>query len=219
MRDRSVHAGGQSITPLRWASPSVTGFTLLESVIVMAIFSLFAFAATALWRSGLETFETTGAQMDSTFEMRRAINRLTAELRQASVNAPITIDNDGHRITFQLPAQVPQDLDGDGEVEVQDLNGDGIPDTGELNNRDPLTGNPLFSAPITYERLEDGQLMRTQNGVTQPIARRVSALSFAQPDAAQPGLVAVNLTFERQTLTGQTFSTPLTMKVFCRNGG
>lgn len=215
---------------------TLRGFTLIEVMVTTGTLAILTLTTAMLWRAGASAFSTTSAHHHLSFEARRALDTVSSELRQGTLAAPedeeaIVIAPDSRSITFRMPSQTLQTLNG-----VQAM----LP-------WDVETGRPLLSAAITY-RLQGDQLLREidrpsqriesvfvpcgaynlgrcemQQVVTSPttatvIAERITDIHFSQPDPGlYPGLVSITLSVETTPLNGEPIDTEATSEVFLRN--
>lgn len=137
-----------------------SGFTLLELIIVVAIFTLIMGVTFSLLSSSRLSTSITEAQIQTQETARNAMTRLTQDLRRSSnVNSPLGVDvidiGRGHRnLIFQVPV-----VDATGELALDDIN------QIQWGSKDKVDGS------VTYE-LNTGQLTR----IAQSQAGQVSTL-------------------------------------------
>ena len=153
------------------------GFTLLEIIIVVFLFSMiFAalFSVLAVARNSLSAGES---QVGIQQACRNGLDAMIKELRQAGVSTISGVPADGANyssITFQIPAAIAET---------------GI--TWSNNIQYGLGG------------LNGTQLLRTESGSQRVLANNISALSFNRT-ATDPDVVNISITAQKNTFPGFT---------------
>lgn len=84
------------------------GFTLIETAIVAAIFSIIVLAIMVFTRATGDAYETTASNSDMSFNTRRALERMTGEIRRSDEDH-VTVDKFDplyDSIEFKIPLRV-----------------------------------------------------------------------------------------------------------------
>jgi prepilin-type N-terminal cleavage/methylation domain-containing protein len=198
------------------------GFTLLEMMFVVAIFTIVIGTLAVLSLSFANAAEMQELKITSTDEARRALMTLTPVLRQAVRQTVIATNLPGDSITFQIV----RDLDG---------NGFGVDTIGAIELDAPITiqrdVNDVNNDGFTMSQLImiDGPRVRVlandlQEGVPSATA---TPPATAGPPVAPPGVgfwvapfnggYMVTVRTEGQTRRGRTFTTTVSEFILPRN--
>ncbi|MFA5092380.1 MAG: prepilin-type N-terminal cleavage/methylation domain-containing protein [Candidatus Omnitrophota bacterium] len=155
------------------------GFTILESLISILIFSIITIALGLGVVAGKNSLFTSDVPTQLRQNVLFGIVSMSREIRQtAPAKTNISSDSSSSSITFQIP---------------NDNNSDGsIVDT---------LGNIEWGTNITYARNGANQIIRTQNGVSSVIAANITALQFSRP-AGEDNLIQIDITAQRTNNTG-----------------
>lgn len=134
---------------------SLWGLTLLEVMVVVAIFSVIFAILLTVFASGRVSFQTQDTQIELQQEVRRAVDRMVLEMHQAGSATISTTLATNDTVTFQIP-------------------------TGFDAN-----GNVVWGPSIQYFRggLNNSQLIRTYNGTNTTLANQVASLVFSAPSS------------------------------------
>lgn len=176
----------------------ITGFTLVEVMIVLAIFSIVGGAIFATLAIGRTSWQSGNVQVEVQQESRRGINRMVKELRQSGSATIVGVPADGeyhNSIAFQMP----EDIDGDGDV--VDAN-----------------GNIEWGSQITYSMggLDGKQLLRSKGGQVEVLANNITNFQFRR-QATTPSIIEITLQSQKTTIQGQLIGTTLSTQVRLRN--
>lgn len=183
------------------------GFTLVEMLVVLAIFAVIAAAVAMSLFSAQRTWGTGTGQAVLTAELRRALDTMSRELvesRPAQIKSPAA-RTDG-RWDPQIIFQVPQDRNGDGSV---------LDANGEIAE---------WSNDITYARGRSNSCART--AVNDPgllprtfvttLANHITALQFRRQEATAD-VVEIQMTASTITELGEIMSRTMGTRVKLRN--
>ncbi len=169
------------------------GFTLVELMVVIFIFSIIMAATFTVLSMGRQSWHTGSTQVELQQETRRAMDRMVRELRE-SASSQVNITGGGGIITFRLP----EDADGDDDV----LDG---------------TGNIEWGNQITYSLggANGDQVLRTTSaGSTAILANNINALSFSSISASE---ISIGITARKDAVPGRTMQSTLNSQVTLRN--
>jgi len=155
------------------------GFTILETLISILIFSVIAIALGLGIVAGKNSLFTSDLPTQLRQNLLFGIVSMSRELRQtAPAKTNISSSTSSNSISFQIP---------------HDNNSDGsIVDT---------LGNIEWGSSITYVLDGTGQIMRTQNGVSSIITANISALQFTRP-AGKDNIMQVDISAAKTNSTG-----------------
>lgn len=174
----------------------LTGFTLVEIMIVFAIFSIIGAAIFATLTMGRKSWHTGDVQVEMQQEVRKAMNSMVKELRQSGPAVIVGVPADGapySAITFQIP----EDTDNDGDV----IDG---------------SGNIEWGSQITYSLggLNGEQLLRIQSG-DRVLANNIQSLQFTRSGFGEE--ITITLIAEKDTVFQRILTAALTSQVTLRN--
>lgn len=180
------------------ANPRYKGFTLIETMIVLLIFSIILGAIFSTMTIGKLSWYSGDAQVEVQQETRKGLSRMSKELRQSrsSVIQGVPPDGEYHNtIIFKIP----EDIDGDGDT---------------IDN----SGNIEWSNDITYSLggLNNRQLLRTEEGESTVLANNIALLQFRRGSTTQE-LLEINLMAEKRTIQGHIIQSTLSSQVELRN--
>jgi prepilin-type N-terminal cleavage/methylation domain-containing protein len=103
----------------------IKGFSLIEIMVVVAIFTIIIGAAYALLNSGRTGWYSGDTKIELQEDLRELADAITYELSQSAISR-IAIGGGGASITFQVP--VDDVGDNPPGIKMEDTNGDGKPD-------------------------------------------------------------------------------------------
>jgi len=180
------------------------GFTLVELMVVIFIFSIIMAATFAVLSIGRQSWHTGSTQVELQQETRRAMDRMVKELRQSGQTTIVGVLADGNpyfAITFQLPEDAGSDDDA--------LDG---------------TGNIEWGNQITYS-LAGNQVQRASAGSTTILANKVATLEFKRspdnpmtPDVDESNIIEISLQAQKDALPGgRQMQSTLNSQVTLRN--
>lgn len=174
------------------------GFTLAEMMVTVVIFSFILGICYALFISGSDSWETNSTRVELQQELRKAMDWITQDLRQAGSASIVDVPADGSTytsITFRKSAGVSG-------------------------------GNLVWDADTTRYFLggANGNQLQRQIGsqTASVIAQNIQSLQFSRQGSAS-NIVDVSLQAQKTTLRGKTLTgkTPiqasLSLKIFLRN--
>lgn len=153
------------------------GFTLLEILVVVFLFSIVSAAIFSVLATGRNSLSAGESQIGVQQACRNGLDSMIKELRQAGVSTIIGVPANGtdySSIAFQIPTAIA------------------------------ATGI-TWSSNIQYALggLNNAQLLRTQSGSQRVLANNISALSFNR-SAANPNVVNISVTAQKNTFPGFT---------------
>lgn len=207
----------------------LTGFTLMETMIVVSIFTLIMGTGLCMLVAAQRVYDYQEALMGVQFEAKRAMNRMVSELRNAGIGHIYILDAAGNHVLTGscLRFQLPVDWDSDGDV----LDDWGHIEWGEPNSKQlnwvaeyTLSGNRLVrrvynglpstaSVQSSYETVLAGLPEDPIRPVLitslqfQGSSLIVSPSGDSLPDSL--ALVEISLTAQCSTLKSRTMSSPL----------
>lgn len=179
-------------------NPRYKGFTFIETIVTLLIFSIILGAIFTAMAMGRLSWYSGDAQVEVQQETRKGLSGMTRELRQTRSSVIRDVPPDGNyynTITFN----VPEDIDGDGDT---------------IDN----TGNIEWSSDITYSLggLNNKQLLRTEGGQSTVLANNITLLQFRRGSTTQE-LLEINLQAEKKTIRGHSIQSSLGSQVKLRN--
>jgi len=180
---------------MRW---NRRGFTIIELMVVIAIFMVIMATLFAGLTVGRKTWFSGSTSIELQWELRKVKDFLIRDLSQARAGTTFSIPAGGALIpgANTLQFSIPSTLDN------------------IVDNMVP-TGD---WAQITYflDATDTTQLIRTEGGIQKVVANRITAISFT-PDVTDPRLINVAIAATKQNEVGQTISYPLVFDVKPRN--
>ncbi len=183
----------QTIIKTRKRERCCGGYSLVEVLVTLLIFSVLAGAINTVLLVGESSWQTNSVRVELIQELRKAKGSIENELRQTASSAitagPTAADGStATSITFYLP------------------NG--------------VSGNAItWSANTTQYILggsDSNQLQRIENSITRVIAQNIQTLGFSRA-AATSNIINVTLTAQKDTVKGRTLSVDFTFAVQMRN--
>jgi prepilin-type N-terminal cleavage/methylation domain-containing protein len=158
------------------------GFTLLEILVAVSIFTLLSLAIFAVMDLGRDSWFTGSAVTETHQEITKSFMIMEKEIRETrAAEIDLTSGTSAPSITLK----VPQDIDADGDV------------------LDAL-GRIEWSGNITYALNASNQITRTASGATSVIANNIVSLQFTRP-VASPDIVQVDVAARKTSFTGRQF--------------
>ena len=196
------------------AQAKKTGFTLIELMVVMGIFTLIIGAGFTLLSSGRLSTDISEAQIQTVGHARLAMDRISKELRLShfsrlrisnSVNFTAAEISPGSIINFQIPV-------GSYDVAL-DLDGTSLKWGSAANEGDYLA----------YQVDANNQLLRTAyvdvNGANPSdvvIAQNIASITFSRT-GVNSNLITITIVTQRQTVSGIAITQTLHSNVTLRN--
>lgn len=158
------------------------GFTLLEILVAVSIFTLLILAIFGIMDLGRASWFTGSAAVEVHQEIIKPFMTMEKELRKTSPGqVSLTSGTSGSSFTFKIP----QDINGDGTV---------------LD----ASGNIEWSANITYALNSSNQITRTASGAASVLANNISSLQFTRP-ASSVDIIQIDITARKTSVTGRQF--------------
>lgn len=172
------------------------GFSIVELLFVVAIFTIICGAIFASLSSGNLLWDTGSTQARLEQEVRKGIDRMYKELKQ-SAPSKVTIGAGNTSVAFY----VPTDTDNDGDI---------IDDSGQVE---------WGANSITYLRggTNNAQLIRREGATDTVLANDISALTFTGTPAVNPTVVVISVTAQKTTLAQRSLTSTLAAEVQLRN--
>ncbi|MFH0731896.1 MAG: prepilin-type N-terminal cleavage/methylation domain-containing protein [Candidatus Omnitrophota bacterium] len=165
------------------------GFTLLETMLAIAIFTIMSSAVFLVLTSGHNSWFSGSAYSEIEDDIRKSIQWMTRELQEARLSS-ITIDSeDNSVIDFEMPVSVSDE------------------------------GTITWQGIRYYWNEDENQLIRqlTATGEEKVLANNIEVLSFEQPDLNDLGVVRVTVRAFTNDLKGREMRSNVTFDVTCRN--
>ncbi|MBU3933383.1 MAG: prepilin-type N-terminal cleavage/methylation domain-containing protein [Candidatus Omnitrophica bacterium] len=198
------------------------GFTLVELMVVIFIFSIIMAATFGVLSTGRQSWHTGSTQVELQQETRRAMDRMVRELRESG-STHISIPVGGGSITFQVP--IDEDIiDTTVDDDVLDVNGNiewGAGGNlgrsiqyllGGLNNRQ-LLRRVLNGYPIGVQVGADVILANNIRSDSPP----PNALMFVGSPAGNPIVISIEVSAQKDAVPGRTMQSTLNSQVTLRN--
>ncbi|MBI4971569.1 MAG: type II secretion system protein [Candidatus Omnitrophica bacterium] len=178
------------------------GWTLLEVVIAISIFTILGMALTTLYATGNTLMQVSQNKLHLQQQCRLSLDRVLKELRLARASS-VTINASQDSISFQIPQSV-------------DTN------TGAITWSPTITYSVVSSTVGTFT---NNQLIRTQAGSANIVmandinndSQDPNRLLFTGNQAVNPSLITVQMSMNRITLRGHPAVSTLTGQVKVRN--
>ncbi|MFH1782841.1 MAG: prepilin-type N-terminal cleavage/methylation domain-containing protein [Candidatus Omnitrophota bacterium] len=166
------------------------GFTLLELMIVLAIFTVIMGSIFTALSIGKNSFYTGSVQVEMQQEARKGLDRMVKELRQTNNFVIPSLPADDifyNTITFRLP--------------VTDVN-----------------GYTNWTSDVTYSLggLNGTQLLRMTVNGTEILANNINSIQFRRTTST-PNVIDIRIQAVKNTLIGHTIQAPLNCQVNMRN--
>ncbi|MBU4346541.1 MAG: prepilin-type N-terminal cleavage/methylation domain-containing protein [Candidatus Omnitrophica bacterium] len=172
------------------------GFTLVEILISIFIFSLVFMAMFMLLSGGQASFYTGDAQVELNQGLRNALITMNRELRQTrstEINGVPADDNFYTSVTFR----VPEDVDGDGDVI-------------------DASGSMEWSGNINYALNADNQIIRLVQADQSILANNISSLRFRR-FAGNLDVIQIHITAQKATALGRSLESSIMSSIKMRN--
>ncbi len=181
-------------------------FTLIEMMVVMAIFTIIAGAMVRILLAGGASWRVGEAQIQVVQEARKGMSGMLRELSQtrpSQITGVPADDSFYNSIAFRIPSGTTGLIVGAAQ------NTDGAIDAG---------GNVIWSAQIQYSRggANNKQLLRTTGGISTVIANNVTSLTFRRL-ASTPDIVEITIGTQRTTTESRLIQYSLSNKTKLRN--
>lgn len=160
------------------------GFTFIEIIVVVSIFSILMLAAYAVMDVGRSAWFNSGAASDLRMEIIKTFMRMAREIKNTGITQiNLTAGNSSPSLTFKIP----QDNDLDGTI---------------LDS----SGNKEWSNDIIYA-FNGGtkQITRTVLGNATVLANDIIALQFTRP-VATASLLQIDITAQKKSVIGRVLT-------------
>jgi len=209
---------------------SKNSFTLVELLIVCGILVFIVGGIIAVLNIGQSTWQNTETHIELQQDLRKAMIRVTKEIRESGFNAAascmVTIDDDtGENGTDILGFYIPVDHDNDGDILDDDLN----IEWGAVTlwaNKDPDCEAPGDNCQELNYKIEylidaNGQFIRRVLNDTSSVVREdnyannIINFQVLRSDA----IVTITITVRKNAISGRTITKNLTSEIYLRNNG
>ena len=158
------------------------GFTLLETLVALSIFTLLILAIFGIMDLGRASWFTGSASVEVHQEIIKSFMTMEKEFRETRpAQVSLTSGVSSASITFR----VPQDTDGDGDV---------LSATGDIE----------WSGDITYTLNSSNQITRTASGVTSILSNNIISLLFTRP-VSSADIIQIDITARKTSFTQRQF--------------
>lgn len=167
------------------------GFSLVEVIVTVVLFSVIAGACFAIFLSGSDSWQVNSVKLELQQELRKAADWMRQDLWEAGVSTITNVPADGNwypTITFRVSNGVS-------------------------------SGNILWSANTIQFLLggtNSNQLQRQSAAQTKIIAQDIQTLQFRR-QAATPSILEVSLAAQKRTTKGALLTQNTTFKITLRN--
>lgn len=173
------------------------GFTLIEILIVVAIFSVVMTFIYSIMASGRSSWYTADTAIYVQQQARQALDVMAKELRQSSTSVISGVPADDVNYT-SITFRIPEDTDSDGDV---------------LNS----TYDVEWSNPISYSRNANSQIYRNATDAQPSIlANNINSLLFRR-QSATPNIVEIYIQGNKTSALNRNVSFSLNSQVKVRN--
>ena len=170
------------------------GFTLIEVIVALSIFTLMILAIFGIMDLGRSSWFTGNLAVEVHQEIIKSFMTMEKELREtASSQISLASGTNSSSITFR----VPQDNDGDGDV---------------LD----ASGNIEWSGDVTYALNANGQITRTASGAVSVLANSIISLRFTRP-VTPVDILQVDITARKTSALGRQIQETGQIKIKMRN--
>ena len=171
------------------------GFTLIEVIVALSIFTLMILAIFGMMDLGRSSWFTGNLAVEIRQEIIKSFMTIEKELRKtASSQISLASGTNSNSITFR----VPQDIDMDGDI----LNASG--------NIEWSVGN------VTYALNANGQITRTASGVVSVLANNIVSLRFTRP-VTPVDILQVDITSRKTSALGRQIQETGQIQIKMRN--
>ena len=191
------------------------GFTLIEMMVVVAIFSIVTAAIFMTMASGRQSWQTNEASVQVQEEVRKGLRMLGQELRESGreqATSHVLINGTNDALVFQIP------IDANAATAAFDLDANG----------DIVWGAEAVAGHAIRYDLQAGQLVRQQVdalaldaapvGAAKIVANHMTVVSFTQaPAAGNITGVDVSLTAQKISLAQHALSASEQLHITLRN--
>lgn len=172
------------------------GFSLIEALITLVIFSLIFIAMFSIMNQGLKTWHIADINIEVQQDARRAVMAMERQLHQTRTSQIAQPANGTYYTTLSF--KLPQDTDGDGDL---------------INS----TGNIEWSNFITYSRNGSNQLIRTNSdGSISVLAQNITNLQFRRY-SGNPKVIEITITARKATAADKSSQVNIISLVKVRN--
>lgn len=181
----------------------VKGFSLIELMIVSAIFVFLLGAILGFISFSNMSWQSGSSKMTVNQELRRGIEFMARDLSQAKAST-ISIPPGGtsDNLTFQMA----QDLNNDGVISFSNGVLEGLQPT------DPyIRYSMVFNAPLNFN-----QLIKTTNGSASILANYLTAVQFKR-DLSSPNIIYLTLSGEKNSVAGHLLKGSFSGRLILRN--
>ncbi len=167
------------------------GFTLVESVITLLIFTFLCAGLYSAATVGDQSWQANKIKLELQQEVRKGVEWMRYDLREAGDASIFDVPDDDNwydQITFKVPAGVSG-------------------------------GTIVWSSGTIQYKLagpDGNQLQKISDSGTTILANNISQLHFKRASAS-PHMIEIALTGQKNTTTGRTITTQLTYKIQIRN--
>lgn len=163
------------------------GFSLLEMMVTLVIFSILTIIAGQVFDTSQESMDWNYNQMTLQTNMRRVLDTMAKEIREASPSSPIPITSGVNSLSFQIPAVVQTD------------------------------GTVTSWTTVTYGLGANNTVQRTTASGVQTIGANVTAMTFTYPVAGRPNTVQIQVAGSLTTVKTRVINSTVTGEVVLRN--
>lgn len=172
------------------------GFTLVEVLITVFIFSLIFMAMFGVLSVGVGSWHTDDVEAGLNQELRKTLMVMNKQLRQSRTSVVTGVPADDNYYT-SITFKVPEDVDGDGDV-IDSL------------------GNIEWSGDINYSLNANNQIIRSTQSGSSILANNISSLQFRRP-AGNPDIIEIYITAQKATSMGRNLGSSIASSVRMRN--
>lgn len=167
------------------------GFTLLETIVSLSIFSMILVSLHALIHVGRGHISSAEVALETDHVLQTVFMKLRSEFRHLSPDAFIGFPADGqwaNSISYQVPAS--------------------LADSGVVWDANPVT--------LQLSGLDNNQITRMQNSISEILASEVDVMRFKR-DSASPNIITVQLGKSMRTSMAHQYQKTLESNIYLRN--
>ena len=170
------------------------GFTLVELMVVIFIFSIIMAATFGVLSMGRQSWHTGSTQVELQQETRRAMDSMVKELRESSPSK-INITGGGTIITFQVPINDNPDWGAEGSLGWS------------IEYSLSIGSGQILRKILDNTGVEQASLKRI-------LANNINTLSFTSVSSSE---ISIGITAQKDAIPGRTMQSTLNSQVTLRN--
>lgn len=180
----------------------VKGFSLIELMIVSAIFVFLLGVILGFINFGNMSWQIGSSKMTVNQELRRGMEAMGRDLSQAKASTiSIPPGDSSNSMSFQMA----RDLNNDGAISLS---------SGVLEGLQP--SDPYIAYSMVFNAAGFNQLIKTSNGSTSVLANYLTGLQFTR-DLSSQNIIYISLSGEKSSIAGHLVEGSLSGRLILRN--